>query len=72
MGWWETSPSGASFTRNDGPEMLWGDGPADILDDAIDAIVKEFERSLERRPTRAEIEAGLRFSLSIYKDEVNA
>jgi len=64
MGWWTADRSGRSFAHNeDGSELIWGDGPADILDAAIDEIVKEFERYEKRKPTKDEMRAGLEFAL---------
>ena len=63
MGWWSQDEQGHSFASAESGEMMWGDGPADILDNALDEIVKEFKREFDRRPTRAELLAGMKFSL---------
>lgn len=64
MGWWTQDKQGHSFAVNeDGPELVWGDDPADTLDYAIDLIVREFEQTHGRRPTKDEMRAGLEFSL---------
>jgi hypothetical protein len=63
MGWWSQDEQGHSFASAEGEEMLWGDSCADILDNAIDEIVKEFKEAHDRRPTRAELLAGMKFSL---------
>lgn len=74
MGWWTQNEEGASFTHVEGweapeegeshpGEMWWGDGPADTLDQAIDEICKAFVAVLDRKPTKAEMRAGLEFSL---------
>lgn len=69
MGYWTTDKSGNSFAVNeDGPEMLWGDAPADIVDDALDQIVNAFREDVGRKPTKAELHAGLEFSLGIYEE----
>lgn len=60
MGWWEASDDGASLVPNG--QLVWGDGPADILSDALDAIDKEFEQAWGRKPTLAEVQSGLLFS----------
>lgn len=70
MGWWGTNKTGYSFTETkDGPEMVWGDGPADFLDAALDRIKEEFQRDWDRQPTDAELRAGLEFSLGKEGDE---
>jgi hypothetical protein len=64
MGWWQQDSEGRSFAKDeDGPEMIWGDGPADIMADACDAIVREFQRDWGRKPTKEELVAGLKFRL---------
>lgn len=69
MGWWSTNKTGASFTENPGgPEMLWGDAPADIFGDAIDGVILAFETEVQRRPTKDEVRAGLEFSLGVFDD----
>lgn len=61
MGWWTQDTEGRSFAANS--EMMWGDGPADVVGAALEAIVADFQRSLQRPPTKAEVRAGIEFSL---------
>lgn len=68
MGWWSTTREGASFTSDD-DGYVWGDGPADIVDDALDGIVKEFQETFNRDPRAGEIRAGLEFALMKISDE---
>ena len=63
MGWWTQDEEGRSFAHAKKEELLWGDGPADIMDNALAAIKKEFEAEKGRKPTKAELLAGLKFSL---------
>jgi hypothetical protein len=63
MGYWSTSADGVSFAENEGEEMVWGDAPADVMDDALDRIERIFRDDGNRPPTKAEILAGLLFSL---------
>lgn len=65
MGWWSTDESGVSFV-GDG-EMMWGDGPADIIDNAIDEIEKAFLEGLGRKPTQDELISGMTFSARVYE-----
>ena len=65
MGYWETSKEGASFQVDS--KMIWGDQPADILDEALDKIVKVFKSDVGRPPTKTELVAGFKFSISVYK-----
>jgi hypothetical protein len=70
MGWWTQNRDGVSFASDDSEEMLWGDGPADVMDSALAAIVEAFEQAQGRRPTKAEVRAGLEFSLGTEGEEV--
>lgn len=68
MGWWTQNEQGESFAHAEGEEMLWGDSCADAMGHALDGIVAEFEKDLQRRPTKAEVRAGLEFSLGTWDD----
>lgn len=46
--------------------MLWGDGPADIMDDALEGIERQFVRAFGRKPTMHELAAGFRIALSVH------
>jgi len=67
MGWWRTGKDGSSMHAGDAG-LVWGDGPADILDDAIGKIRAEFREAYEREPSRAELESGLQFSLGALEE----
>lgn len=60
MGYWDTG------FNEDGSDSIWGDQVADIMDEAIEAIVKEFKEATGRKPTLTEMQKGLNFSLSIW------
>lgn len=47
--------------------MVWGDGPADVVDEAIDRIRELFLEEWGRYPTQAEIVAGIKFSTNAYE-----
>lgn len=60
MGYWGTSRSGESFAagvNDDGSEMLWGDAPADALDEGIVRLVTRLRLDLGRFPTVEEVDA---------------
>lgn len=62
MGYWSTSLSGASLqlfgdVNPDGSEMLWGDAPADRIDEGVSNLITRLRLDLDRWPTVAEIEA---------------
>ena len=61
MGWWEQDEEGHSFAVGSG--MMWGDGPADVMGDAIHQVRLMFRDEGGREPTIGELRAGLEFSL---------
>lgn len=69
MGYWEQSSNGVSFASDPGitkesQRLIWGDAPADYMEHALECIKIAFMIDLGRLPSQAEIEAGIRFSLS--------
>ena len=56
MSWW-------SILKAVDPET-WGDEPADIMCDALEDIVKVFNKEVGRNPTVFELEYGLEFSIA--------
>jgi hypothetical protein len=69
MGWWETNEEGVSFEHSrDG--MVWGDGPADEVDGALHNIRRQYIAEWGRLPSRAEIIAGLGFSLRVFLEHL--
>ncbi len=62
MGWW-------NILEAENPEV-WGDEPADTMCDALDEVIKAFEKEWNRKPTVFELEYGLSFSLGgLHLDE---
>lgn len=74
MGWWLLDDCGGIKDFDDGRELqnalpgkdsselrYGGDGPADIMGPAVDAITKEYESSWDRQPTRTELIGCLDF-----------
>lgn len=61
MGYWSQHADGTSFAVDS--DMVWGDQPSDILDDAIDKAVEVFTRDVGRAPTKEEMLAGFKFCL---------
>jgi len=64
MGWWGTNEAGQVILPVADSEMVWGDEPADKFDEALDLIDRAFLREVGRKPTMAEVKAGLLFSAS--------
>lgn len=62
MGYWKTSPEGQSFDRSS--DLVWGDTPADAMDDALDLIREAFREDWLREPSAEELIAGLMFSIN--------
>jgi hypothetical protein len=62
MGWWQHGSDGTSLHDED-TGLIWGDRPADAVDEAIDKIVDDFREVWHRDPTYDEMVAGIKFSL---------
>lgn len=62
MGYWNSSADGSSLHSED-TGIVWGDSPAEAMEDAIDKIVAIFLQDLDREPTKKELEAGLAFTI---------
>ena len=71
MGWWEHGEGGLSFVKSDNDpnnKMVWGDEPADIIDNALFRITAAFVKELGRMPSRKEIIAGIQFSTNVLDE----
>lgn len=72
MGWWKAHPVDASLAELhpgfEDAEHLWGDGPADIMDTAVEEIREQFRLSIGREPMLSELLAGVRFAASIIDE----
>jgi hypothetical protein len=64
MGYW----TGTVIGDLEGKGLVWGDQPADIVDDAIERAINVFEEDLGRKPTKAELREGLEFYLRVRDD----
>jgi hypothetical protein len=62
MGYWGHTPKGKK------KELIWGDAPADVLDNAVDQIIGIFVSDMGRKPTKAELLYGMEFCSSILED----
>jgi hypothetical protein len=71
MGWWNATRDGKSL-QNEPTGLVWGDGPADILDDAISRIRHLFRESMGREPFIGELRAGLESALLGRDDQDTA
>lgn len=67
MGWWNATEDGGSFATSG--DLVWGDSVADIMDEALEKIVREFQDAQGRKPTRPELISGLLFSMPTALEE---
>jgi len=68
MGYWPTNAEGHSFIDDESGDMMWGDAPADAMDDALAMIIAAFRADLGRAPSLEELKAGLLFSAQVALD----
>lgn len=74
MGYWASDPFGNSFAggvrhADEADEYIWGDAPADIVDNALEGIIRVFQEDVGRSPRRSELLSGFLFSVPV-KDDV--
>lgn len=63
MGYWQ-----GNAIEHDPNGLVWGDQPADIIDDAVSRAIDVFTKDIGRKPTKAELREGLEFYLRIRDD----
>jgi hypothetical protein len=68
MGWWRAGEDGSSLHEEE-TGLVWGDDPADIVDNALDEIEQEFLQFWGRKPLRKELVAGILFGLGGYEGD---
>lgn len=68
MGWWNQNVDGVGVTVGGDGSLMWGDAPADLIDDAIVEAILAFRDGVGRYPTAAEVWAGLLFSAGDLDD----
>jgi len=63
MGWWSINniEEGGIDWSEQGKSLYNGDSPADILGDAINKVIKEYQRAWNRKPYTEEIQAAWNF-----------
>lgn len=62
MGYWNAERDGSSL-HDEPTGLIWGDHPADIMDEAISEIVATFRKDWNRNPTFEEMQGGFLFSM---------
>jgi len=73
MGYWTTARDGTSFALDlhaDGSPLMWGDSPADLMDEVLQQIITVFKEDVGRAPSLEELIAGLRFSAFALEDDL--
>ena len=70
MGWWSVSDESGGISPFGNMGLYGGDSVADILDEAISKVVKEYEVAWGRKPYVEEIQAAWNFSTSVVIDEL--
>lgn len=65
MGWWHIKENEPGV-HTEKTDLTIGDGPADIMDKAIEAIVKNYKENIGRSPYKVELDALLAFCLRAF------
>ena len=69
MGWWSITDKNGGISPYGNIGLCNGDGPADILDNAIKEVIKEYEEAFGRKPYIQELQAAWNFSTSTIELE---
>lgn len=74
MGWWNANELGSMELDNDSQRIigLWGDEPADLIENALDDIIRSFYRDHGRAPSISEISAGAEWMKTVYRERLTA
>ena len=71
MGWWSITDKSGGISTFGNIGLYNGDGPADILDEAVEKVIKEYEETWGRKPYVQELEAAWNFSTGlVFRDEL--
>ena len=72
MGWWKINSvekGGIACDTKEGQELYNGDGPADLMGEALDKIAHEYQISFGRYPKREELLACFNFCSNPFVKE---
>ena len=71
MGWWSITDKNGGISSFGNIGLYNGDGPADIIDNAIKEVIKEYEEELGRKPYTQEVQAVWNFcTRTVLEDEL--
>ena len=71
MGWWSITDKNGGISPFGNIGLCNGDGPADILDNAIKEVIKEYEEAHGRKPYIQELQAVWNFcTRTVLEDEL--
>lgn len=71
MGWWSITDKNGGISPFGNIGLYNGDGPADILDNAVQEVIREYEKAWGRKPYIQELQAAWNFSTGVvFEDEL--
>ena len=71
MGWWSITDKNGGISPFGNIGLYNGDGPADILDNAVQEVIKEYEKAWGRKPYIQELQAARNLSTGVaFEDEL--
>tara|TARA_Y100000034_G_C6791253_1_gene354293 strand:+ start:84 stop:341 length:258 start_codon:yes stop_codon:yes gene_type:complete len=71
MGWWSITDKNGGISPFGNIGLYNGDGPADIIDNAIKEVIKEYEEAWGRKPYIQELQAVWNFcTATVLEDEL--
>ena len=69
MGWWSITDKNGGISPFGNIGLHNGDGPADIIDNAIKEVIKEYEEAWGRKPYIQELQAVWNFCTGIVLED---
>lgn len=69
MGWWSITDKNGGISPFGNIGLCNGDGPADIIDNAIKEVIKEYEEAHGRKPYIQELQAVWNFCTRLVLED---
>tara|TARA_B100000700_G_C14274361_1_gene503025 strand:- start:200 stop:448 length:249 start_codon:yes stop_codon:yes gene_type:complete len=69
MGWWSIADKGGGISALGNMGLVNGDSVADILGNAVEEVIKEYEKTWGRKPYVQELQAAWNFSTAVILED---
>ena len=69
MGWWSITDKSGGISTFGNMGLVNGDSVADILGNAVEEVIKEYEKTWGRKPYTQELQAAWNFSTAVILED---